>query len=157
VLSGKISLGPLTLNYQIPFAQMHQQLGFAATVVPDNGTTLLQRHVILEYQRRFLKGKLGLSAKGYWTQFIAGFDAQLFPSQAQFPAYSGPLGMNQGGVHFDFSRQYDTLIQRAGLTLDTDVNFKYGIKLLFGGDFFYEGVANSGESFSSAAYGADPA
>jgi hypothetical protein len=157
VLSGKLSLGPVSLNYQIPFAEMHQQLTFASTVVPGNATTLLQRHIILEYQDRFWKGKLGLSVKGYWTQFISGFDAQLFPSQAQFPPYDGPKGMNPGGVHFDFSRQYASLIQRTGLALDTDVSLKHGFKILVGGDFFYEGVANAGESFSSAAYGADPA
>jgi outer membrane receptor protein involved in Fe transport len=155
-IDGKISLGPVSLSYQIPFAQGHQQLVFANSVNPLTNVTMIDRFVVLEYKDRFLKDLFGLTAKGYWTQFVRNFDTQLFPAFSNLPPFSGPLGMNPGGLHFEFGKQYDSITQRAGVTLDTDFNLKYGFKVLLGGEFFYEGIQNNNESFSSAAYAADP-
>jgi len=155
---GKISLGPVTLGWSIPFAEHHQAITFNNAVVPNNNSTLLTRYVTLEYRSRFFKDLFGLAVKGYWTQFVNDFNVQIFPPQFQFPAFTGPLGPNIGGIHFRFGNQFTSAItQRAGVTLDTDFNLKYGFKVLFGGEFFYEGINDYVETFQSAPYAADPA
>jgi outer membrane receptor protein involved in Fe transport len=154
-VDGKISLGPLTLEYQIPFADLHQQTAFASAVVPGNSTSVFNRFVALEYKDRFFKDRFGINLKGYWAQFLTNFHTQLFPPQVQFPAFSGPLGQSPGGVNFEFNNQWSSLTHRAGLTLDTDLDLTHGFKALFGGEFFYEAVSNLNEVFPSAPYG-DP-
>jgi outer membrane receptor protein involved in Fe transport len=155
---GKISLGPVSLLYSIPFADYHQQMTFANAIVPKNNATSFNRYVILEYKDRFAKDVFGLTVKGYWSEFVNNFNSQLFPPFAQFPGFTGPDGPNVGGVHFNFAPQYSSsLAQRTGVTVDTDLNLKYGFKVLLGGEFFFEGVHDYTENFPSAPYAADPA
>ncbi len=52
-----------------------------------------------------------------------------------------------GGLHFDISHH---LIQRAGATVDTDLNLPYGIRLLFGGELFYESLSNDVTEFDAS-------
>jgi outer membrane receptor protein involved in Fe transport len=154
-VDGKISVGPVSLYYKIPFADVHQQLTFASAVVPANHTLMMDRYVTVEYKDRFAKSAFGVNIKAYWAQFISDISPQLFPPQAQFPAFSGAEGQNIGGVAFEINPQYKTLNQRTGLTLDTDLNLKHGFKVLLGGEFFYEGVRDSTEIFRSVPY-SDP-
>jgi outer membrane receptor protein involved in Fe transport len=155
IVDGKISTGPVSLTYHIPFADAHQQLTFASAVVPMNSTLMMDRHVALAYKDHFFGNLFGINLTGYWAQFITDINAQLFPPQAQFPAFSGPLGPNIGGLHLEINPQYSTLIQRTGVMLDTNFNLKHGFKVLFGGEFFYEGVLGSTENILSAPY-SDP-
>jgi outer membrane receptor protein involved in Fe transport len=155
IADGKYSLGPVSLYYHLPFAKQHQQIEFAATPSLNNGTTFIDRHVALEYKDRFAKDKIGLALKGYWSQFVDAFDAQLYPTSSFFPAFTGPNGPNAGGIHFFFNPDPQTLIQRSGLTADLDFNLKYGFKVLVGGEFFYESMTGSTEFFTSAPY-SDP-
>jgi outer membrane receptor protein involved in Fe transport len=155
MFDGKVSLGPVTLEYQVPFAQSYQVLTFASAVVPNNGITQAHRFVFLDYRDRFAKDLFGIDVKAYWTSFAEDFNIQLYQPFVQFPPFTGPLGPNIGGLHFNFNPQYNSLIQRTGLTLDTDLNLKYGFKVLFGGEFFYESVSGLTEVLTSAQY-ADP-
>ncbi|HEY7956427.1 MAG TPA: TonB-dependent receptor, partial [Polyangia bacterium] len=47
--------------------------------------------------------------------------------------------------------------QRGGATVDMDLNLKYGFRVLFGGEAFYEGISGSVDSFSQQPYGVVPA
>ena len=152
MVDGKYSLGPVSLLYQLPFASMNQALSFANAAVPANNANVFDRFAALQYQQRVLKGTLGITAKGYWSQFIRNYNSTLFPPQAQFPGFTGPLGPNIGGVRFSFSDPNHSMIQRTGLTLDLDVNLPHGIRLLAGGEFFYEGVQGLTEIITSAPY-----
>jgi outer membrane receptor protein involved in Fe transport len=156
IVDGKYTLGRVSLYYHLPFGEQNQQIGFVASVVPDNKTTTFDRHVALEYADHFLHDRLGLTVRAYWAQFVRQFDSQLFPSSAFFPGYTNPDGTpNIGGVHFLFQPQYSTLIQRAGTTFDFDLKLPYGLRALVGGELFYEGVQGSVETFPSQTYG-DP-
>ena len=47
------------------------------------------RYGVLEYKDRFAKDRVGLTVKGYGTQFVRDFSIQLFPPSALLPARSG--------------------------------------------------------------------
>lgn len=149
-VDGKISLGPVSLYYMAPFGDIHPQLVFANAVVPNSTWNMWDRYAILEYKDRFKKDTIGVTVKGYWTQFVRNFDIQLFPPSSLFPAFNGPGGNPQvGGLHFGFPNQF---VHRGGTTLDLDFNFKHGFRLLLGGEAFYEGINDSVESFSQQPY-----
>ena len=152
IIDGKYSLGPVSLTYSIPFADLHSELTFASGVVPNNSLNAYNRHVVLEYKDRFFKNRFGLTVKGYWAQFINNFNTQLYPGQPELPAFSGPLGRNIGGLHFNFNDPASSLIQRTGLTLDADVSWNRMLRVMFGGEFFYEGVRGLTETFPSTPY-----
>jgi iron complex outermembrane receptor protein len=146
-LDGKYTFGPISLYYQIPFGENHPQMVFANAVVPNDTWSQYDRYAILEYKDRYLKDRIGLTAKGYYTQFVRDFSIQLFPGSSLLPAFKDAHGnMNPGGLHFSFAGQ---LNQRTGATLDLDVNLPYSIRLLAGGEFFWEALSGSNDTFSA--------
>ena len=138
---GKASLGPVTLYWQIPWSDVSKQYSFANTIVPQNRVNIYDRFGILEYKDRFWKDRFGITAKGYFTQFVRDFSVELFPPSGLFPPQTLPGGAQSiGGLHFDFSGQF---IYRAGGTVDMDLNLPYGLRLLAGGEAFDEGISHS--------------
>jgi iron complex outermembrane receptor protein len=150
-LDGKYSFGPVSLYWQVPIGENHPQIVFNETIVPNDTWNMYNRYVILEYKDRYLKDKLGLTAKGYWTQFVRDYSVQLFPPSTLFPSFIDANNKrNIGGFHFGFPGM---LVQRAGVTLDMDVNLPFNIRLLYGGEFFWEAMSDSVDHFASPNYG----
>jgi outer membrane receptor protein involved in Fe transport len=148
IVDGKYTFGPVSLYYMLPFGDSHPNLTFANTVQSSTLWTTYDRYGVLEYKDRYLKDRLGLTVKGYGTQFVRDFDVQLLPSSSFFPAQIGPDGKpnGPGGLHFGFPGQK---IFRVGGTADLDVNLPFNIRLLAGGEFFYEAIRDSNERFSA--------
>ena len=146
-VDGKLSLGPVSLYYNVPFGVVHPQLGFSNSIVPRDSFTTFDRYGILEYKSRFFHDHFGLTAKGYYVQFYRQHSIQLFPPSAFFPPFSDADGrLHVGGLHGDITHH---LIQRGGVTLDSDLVLPHGIRLLFGGELSYESVSGSTVDFET--------
>lgn len=144
-IDGKYSLGPVSLYYNVPVGEAFVPMTFGNATSPSSRWTMIDRYVILEYKDRFWKDRFGINAKGYWTQIVRGYWPHLFVPSSTFPPHTEPGGEhNVGGLSFDFRNAFN---QRVGGTLDMDLNLKYGIRLLFGGEFFHESTTNSVVSF----------
>jgi iron complex outermembrane receptor protein len=147
-IDGKITYDKVSLYWQVPVGDVFHQVGFANVVVPKDRINHYDRYGILEYKDRYLKDKLGLAVKGYYTQFVRDYDIQLFAPSVLFPPNNignpSQPATNVGGLHFAFIGQ---IIQRFGGTVDLDVNLPHAIRLLFGGEAFYEGINNSVAAF----------
>lgn len=151
-VDGKYTFGPVSLYYNVPFGEIHPQLGFSNSVLPEDSFTSFDRYGILEYKDRFFKDRFGLTAKGYYVQFYRQHKIQLFPPSGVFPSFVDGDGVaHLGGVAGDISHH---LIQRFGGTVDTSLDLPHGIRLLFGGEAFYESVSGSTLDFASPV---DPA
>ena len=137
IVDGKYSYGPLTLYYMVPFGDIHPNITFANAVITNDTWNHYDRYGVLEYKDRYLKDRLGLTVKGYGTQFVRDYSIQLFPASSFFNPQSAS---DPGGLHFSFAGQK---IFRVGGTADLDVNLPYNIRLLAGGEFFYEGIRDS--------------
>ena len=140
MVDGKFSYGPISLYYMVPFGDTHPNLTFG-NAIATKGELFRQydRWGVLEYKDRFAKDKVGLTIKGYGTQFVRDLGIQLFPSSVFLPRNPAIQG-DVGGLNFNVIGQQ---IFRAGGQADLDVNLPYGIRLLAGGEFFYEGVRAS--------------
>ena len=140
-VDGKISYGPVTLAYSMPFALMNTSLSFAnsptsgrwdtATGGPAgepirNHLQSFDRYVTLQYKGRFLKDRLGLDVKSYAVEFVRDLDAVLLPGSSRNPS----------GTTFNT----DIRSYRVGLTVDGDATLPLRNRLLWGGDLFYEWV-----------------
>lgn len=145
-ITGKYTFGPVTISYRIPVGNMWQQTVFANAHVPGSLANIYDRYAVAEYKDRFWKDRFGVTVKGYYSQFLRNFSVQLFPKSSLFPGYDVNGRYNYGGLHFDLQSQ---LAQRAGGTFDLDLNLKYGFRLLFGGEVFWEGMNNSTQYFPS--------
>jgi outer membrane receptor protein involved in Fe transport len=146
-VDGKYSIGPISLTYRVPVGNMYPQMVFANALVSNSVANIYDRFAALEYKDRFWKDRLGLTVKVYYTQFVRNFSAQVFPTSSLLPPFTNADGStNIGGLHFDFQRQ---LIQRAGGTLDMDLNLPKGFRVLFGGESFWESLTNSDVYFQS--------
>lgn len=140
-VDGKISYGPVTLSYSLPFALMNTSLSFANNPTSgawDTGSNApagkpvrnylqsFDRFVTLSYKGRFLKDRLGLDVKSYAIEFVRDLNAIILPGSAR----------NPNGTTFDTQiRSY-----RVGLTIDGDASLPLRNRLLWGGDLFYEWV-----------------
>ncbi len=144
IVDGKYSYGPLSLYYMLPFGQQQQNLTFGNNVAQNNGFNIFDRYGVLEYKDRFAKDRIGVTVKGYGTQFASDVDSQLFPSNAFLPQDPSVLN-DPGGLHFHIK---DMQIFRLGGTADLDFNLPLHIRLLAGGEFFYEGIRGSREDFA---------
>ena len=146
-IDGKISLGPVTLYYMVPVGDIHPQLVFSNAVVPNDTTPIYDRYAALEYKDRMWDSHMGLTIRGYYSQFLRGGSIQVQPASSLYPPFVDSNGQkNYGGLHFNISNQ---LIQRAGGNVDIDLNLKHGIHLLFGGELFYEAISGSTTSLES--------
>ncbi len=145
VVDGKYSYGPLSLYYMLPFGDIHPNMVFANAIVQGDTFNHYDRYGVLEYKDRYAKDRVGLTVKGYAVQFVRDYSIQLFPSSAFFPQQTG-INNGLGGLHFSFAGQK---IFRFGGTADLDINLPLNIRLLAGGEFFYEGLRESNETFAS--------
>ncbi|HEX4459924.1 MAG TPA: TonB-dependent receptor, partial [Polyangia bacterium] len=149
IVDGKYTFGPLSLYYMVPFGDQHSNLTFANAIQPGaaNLWNVYDRYGMLEYKDRFLKDRLGITVKAYGTQFVRDFDVQLFPPSFFFPNVTNPAGQptGLGGLNIVINQT----IFRAGTTADFDVVLPYNLRILVGGEFFYEGEPNSSEHFNA--------
>jgi outer membrane receptor protein involved in Fe transport len=146
-LDGKLTLGPVSVYYALPFGDNHPNLTFGNT--PQNGTTWnnYDRYAVLEYKGRFFRDRLQLNAKAYYVQFVRDYTIRPFPPSAIFPPFTQADGtMNPGGLTVRFVGQN---ILRSGGTIDTTIELPYRLRLLAGGEAFYEAAAASTERFLS--------
>jgi iron complex outermembrane receptor protein len=134
VIDGKYSLGPVSLYYMLPFAEIHPNVIFQQSTTNESQWTRFDRYAVLEYKDRFLKDRFGLTVKGYGTQFVSDLEFAIFPKSPLFPP----------GLHFSLTGQR---IFRFGGTVDADVSLPANFRILFGGESFWEGMNNSTESF----------
>jgi outer membrane receptor protein involved in Fe transport len=140
IVDGKYTFGPLSLYYMLPFGEYHPNLVFANSVETKDSWQTYDRYGMLEYKDRYLKDKIGLTVKAYGAQFVRDYSIQLFPTSAFLPARN-PMDPNgPGGFHFSIAGQK---IFRAGGTADLDFALPFNIRLLAGGEFFYEGIRES--------------
>lgn len=141
-IDGKYSFGPVSLYYMLPFGDVHPNIVFNNAVVQNSSFPIYDRYGVLEYKDRYAKDRVGLTVKGYAIQFVRDVSAQLFPSSAFLPKTSMS---DPGGIHFSFVGQK---IFRFGGTADLDFNLPFNIRLLAGGEFFYEGQRDSNVKFA---------
>ncbi len=140
-IDGKYSLGPVSLYYQVPFGEQYPQLSFSNAIVPRDNWAIYDRYAILEYKDRYLNQKVGLTIKGYYSQFVRSYNIDIYPGSTLLP----PLN-DSGGLQFSLRHQ---LIQRPGLTIDSDATLPFNIRLLYGGEFFWEGVSGDVARFNA--------
>jgi outer membrane receptor protein involved in Fe transport len=143
ILDGKYTFGPVSLYYMLPFGDVHPNVVFANTVQNNETWNTYDRYGVLEYKDRFAKDRVGMTIKGYANQFVRDFDIQLFPSNAFLPSVRPG---DPGGLHL---RVADHKIFRFGGTADFDFTLPFNIRLLAGGEFFYEGLRDSKQSFAA--------
>ena len=145
MVDGKYTFGPVSLYYMLPFGDEHPNIGFAESVVNRTTWNTYDRYGALEYKDRFAKDRIGVTVKGYAAQFVRDFDIELFPSSAFFPPRPDLRMGDPGGLHLGFAGQK---IFRFGGTADLDFNLPFNIRLLAGGEFFYEGIRDSNMTFT---------
>ena len=147
-VDGKVSYGPVSLYWQIPVGEYHPQLTFSSGVSPNSNFNIYDRYAFLEYKDRFWQNNFGITAKGYYTQFVRSISVEPFAPSSLFPPFIENGRPRVGGLHFDVTNQ---LVQRAGGTVDFDLNLLGGkaanLRLLFGGESFYESLSASTTSF----------
>ncbi len=142
IVDGKYSFGPVSLYYMLPFGDLHTGLGFANAQINHNTWNQFDRYGVLEYKDRFAKDRLGVTVKAYGVQFVRDFTPNVFAGSQFFPPASAS---DPGGLTFSFAGQK---IFRAGGTADLDLNLPFNIRLLAGGEFFYEGLRDSNATFT---------
>jgi len=142
IVDGKVSAGPFSLYYMVPFSQVHDNLGFASDVETRDTWNHFDRYGVLEYKDRFLKDRIGVSAKAYAVQFVRQYGVELYPASTFFPKTSPS---DPGGLAFTIQPQQSF---RFGGTVDLDFKLPFDIRLLAGGELFYEGIRNSTQTFS---------
>jgi iron complex outermembrane receptor protein len=150
-LDGKLSLGPVSLYFNVPFGELNYPLAFGAFVlVGDSGGNcgsgrahcdrstwnFYDRYGVLEYKDRFIKDKLGINAKAYFIQFNRTLAPRVFPSSATLP----------GGLGFSVD---DINAYRYGGTLDVDFTGPWSWSRILGGaELFHEQAAQSTTEFN---------
>jgi outer membrane receptor protein involved in Fe transport len=153
-LDGKATIGKLKIRAQYPLGRTYKPLGLSgnpsqetltedsrpecmdpnsvSTVCVDNlkksranEWRAFDRFVVGEYQDRFAKGKAGITLRGYVMEFKRG----LFPLTVLAPS-----SLIQGGLAFDA----DMVNYRVGGAFDADVELAKPVRVLYGGEAFYE-------------------
>jgi hypothetical protein len=145
MVDGKYTFGPVTLYYNVPFGDYHPNLTFANATVKHHTWSVYDRYGMLEYKDRYLKDKIGLTVKGYGTQFVRDYRVDLFPGSAFLPPEMINGKLTEGGLRVTLGQK----VFRVGVTADVDFNLPLNIRLLAGGEFFYEGVVGSFASFQA--------
>ena len=142
VVDGKLSLGPVSLYYMLPFGDYHPNIGFVSTVGQHNTFNHYDRYGVVEYKDRFAADRIGVNVKAYGIQFVRDDSFQLFQPSVFLPKASPD---DVGGLRFTFA---GSKIFRFGGTADLDFRLPFHLRLLAGGEFFYEGVRDSNTSFA---------
>lgn len=93
-----------------------------------------ESYVFLRYKDRFWKDRFGLNTRGYYVRFDRQFQpAVIFP--------------NTNGVLPGLAFNANVVAHRAGGTVDFDLDATRWLKLLFGGEVFYEWLKDADVSF----------
>ncbi len=92
----------------------------------DNEIDWFDRYLIAEYQTRFLDGKAGVTAKGYFIQFVRDYP--------QLGVLEPIAGLLEGGLAFG----WDGTNYRTGATIDSDLELPGNARLLYGLEGFHE-------------------
>ena len=137
-LDGKLSVGPVSLYFNLPFGEINPSLSFSATpVVADpggrnrNAWNFYDRYAVLEYKSRFLRDRIGFNAKAYYIQFNRELGFRLFPESNILPK-----GFTV--------RTPDQLVQRFGGTVDSDLAGPWSWnRVLVGAEAFHERSSTS--------------
>ena len=135
----------LVLGWQWTWLRNSNAIGFMRYVVRDqNNLAAINRNAInfhnnfvyLKYKDRFIKDKLGINVRGFYTQFQRGFDpASIFKVS---PTVLDGLAFIQNSV-----------AHRVGGTFDLDVGAHRTLKILAGGEAFYEWLKDANVHFSA--------
>jgi outer membrane receptor protein involved in Fe transport len=145
-IDGKYSLGPFTLFYQVPVGDMHPGQTFNNTHLNQQMWNIYERYAVLAYKDRFFGDRFGLTARAYYTEFVRRIDTEVIVQSSLYPSFTAPDGSTHfGGVHFDDPHM---LVQRVGGTVDTDLNLPHGLRLLIGGEAFYDSLTG-GDTYLS--------
>ncbi len=133
----------LVLGWQWTWLENSNPMGFFQYVVQsDNPLKALRRNAInfnnnfvyLKYKDRFLKDKLGINARVSYVQFNRKFGpASIFKVS---PTVLDGLAFTQNSV-----------VHRTGGTLDFDVQAHRTLKILTGGEVFYEWLKDANVNF----------
>ncbi|MCA1662752.1 MAG: TonB-dependent receptor [Myxococcales bacterium] len=145
IVDGKYSLGPFSLYYMLPFGEYHPNLVFANSLAQNSTWTTYDRYGVLEYKDRFAKDRVGVTVKGYGVQFVHDYNINLLPASAFFPSSNAS---DPGGLRFNISGMR---VFRVGGTVDFDVNLPFHLRLLAGGELFYEGQLADQATFPNPA------
>ena len=129
----------------LPLGDAHPNMVFANAVMQGDTWSVYDRYGALEYKSRFAKDRFGIAVKAYGVQFVRDFTVQLFPSSSFFPK-SQTDANDLGGLNLSFAGQK---IFRAGTTVDLDATLPFHLRLLGGGEVFYEGILDSNLRFAN--------
>ena len=150
-IDGKLTYDKLQLRFFLPFGSQKNPMGLSGEPVRqalpedgrckanlddptcvdplrtsrDNGFRDYDRYGVLEYRTRFADDKAGITGRGYFLQFVRGFD----PLQVLSPSSLIP-----GGLAF----QVDLTSYRAGGAVDGDIQLPHGLKIQYGAEAFNE-------------------
>jgi len=131
-------------NFGTGFGGLNKPLGFLAAVARNDSSVQAMRenqidfgdsYAFLQFKDRWLDNRLGLTTKAYYVLFDRPMHADVLPST------EGVLS----GVKFNST----TKAHRTGMTFDMDFLVHRGLRLLFGGEAFYQWVKNADVSFSA--------
>jgi outer membrane receptor protein involved in Fe transport len=146
----------LTLGWQLSFHNipgldwgLNMPLGFLASPqgtsrglesLRSNQLNWTESFVYLRYKDRWLQNRLGLNTRGYYIRFERKISpAVIFP---QTPAVLS-------GLAFDTT----TVAHRAGYTVDMDFNVARWLRLVWGGEVFYEWLRDADVEFRAPLTG----
>lgn len=156
-VSGKVSIGPVTLFYAAPFGEQNSSLstgnnlaigafdtstGMSVTTPQRNLVNGFERFLTAQYKDRFLRDRLGLDAKLYGVQFRREIDFVIVPGTR----------LNPPGL----TLRTPVESYRVGFSVDGDAALPARNKLLFGGDVFHEWVPLAELRFRNAESGGLP-
>jgi outer membrane receptor protein involved in Fe transport len=94
-------------------------------IARKNGYTFGNNIGILRYRKRFLNERLGVDMRGFFGQYIIRYD----PANFSVPSSSLPGGIGVDQKYYSY---------RTGASIDTDISLPAGIRLLVGGEVFYD-------------------
>ncbi len=98
-----------------------------------NYTNWRNQFVYLQFRDRFLKDKIGLNTRVFYSQFDRKFEVAVFPYQQ---------GLVEG-----VSFKHQSVAHRVGWTFDMDFQVHRTLKILAGGEAFYEWIKNDYAQF----------
>jgi outer membrane receptor protein involved in Fe transport len=147
-LNAKVSYGKWQLRVAAPFSERYNPAGLSANPsredLPEdercpgtgpcfdpqrtsrlNRNDQFDRYAVLEYRTRFADEKAGITARGYFQQFVRGFQ----PLQVLAPSMT-----LAGGLAF----KSDLTAYRVGTAIDGDVELSREIRVQYGAEAFEE-------------------
>jgi outer membrane receptor protein involved in Fe transport len=120
----------------VSFFLMVQRDDYALSTIRRNAINFHNNFVYLKYKDRFAKDKLGINVRGFYTQF-----QRQFTPTAIFPVSPTVLD----GLAF----RQDAVAHRAGGTFDLDLQAHRTLKILAGGEVFYEWLKDANVYFDA--------